>query len=182
LLTAAYILNRMPSKSVSSTPYELWNGVKPNLGYFHPWGCATYIHNTSHEYGKLGPKGKKCIFIRYFKHSKGFVFIGEKADGRVTEIESRDVVFLEKVFPKTGEVEKDFQLYEMENLDYGETSHSVEDLNENFNPPRNTRSDILSIPSLMEQDHEQSQHRKSIREPIPRRRFEIEGEAFMIAP
>jgi transposase InsO family protein len=63
LLTAAYILNRVPSKSVSSTPYELWSGVKPNLGYFHPWGCATYIHNTSHEYGKLGPRGKKCIFI-----------------------------------------------------------------------------------------------------------------------
>jgi hypothetical protein len=172
----------VPSKSVSSTPYELWNGVKPNLGYFHPWGCAAYIHNTSHEYGKLGPRGKKCIFIRYSEHSKGFVFIGEKADGRVTEIESRDVVFLEKVFPKTGEVEKDFQLYEMKNLDYGETSHSVEDLDETFNPLRNTGSDILSIPSLMEQDHEQSLPRRSIREPIPRRRFEIEGEAFMIAP
>ena len=36
LLTAAYILNRVPSKSVSSTPYELWNDVKSNLGYLHP--------------------------------------------------------------------------------------------------------------------------------------------------
>jgi len=36
LLTAAYILNRVPSKYVSSTPYELWNNIKPNLGYFHP--------------------------------------------------------------------------------------------------------------------------------------------------
>ena len=27
LLTAAYIINRVPSKSVPSTPYELWNGV-----------------------------------------------------------------------------------------------------------------------------------------------------------
>jgi hypothetical protein len=36
---------------------------------------------------------------------KGFVFIGEKADGRVTEIESRSVVFLEKVFPMTSEDE-----------------------------------------------------------------------------
>ena len=94
LLTAAYILNRVPSKSVSSTPYELWNNVKPNLGYFHPLGCVAYIHNTSHEYGKLGPRGKKCIFIRYSEHSKGFVFIGEKADGRVMEIELRDIVFL----------------------------------------------------------------------------------------
>ena len=26
LLTVAYILNRVPSKSVTATPYELWNG------------------------------------------------------------------------------------------------------------------------------------------------------------
>ena len=51
------------------------------------------------------------------------------------EIESRDVVFLEEVFPKTGEVKQDFQLYEMENLDYGAISHSVEDLEETLNPP-----------------------------------------------
>jgi hypothetical protein len=144
-------------------------------------GCAAYIYNTSHEYGKLGLRGKKCIFIRYSEHSKGFVFIGEKTDGRVTKIESRDVVFLEKIFPKTCEVEKDFQLYEMENLDYVATSHSAEDLDETFNPPRNSGSDILSISTLMEQDHEQSQPRRSIHELIPRHRFEIEGEAFMIA-
>ena len=28
LLTATYILNHVPSKFVSSTPYELWNGEK----------------------------------------------------------------------------------------------------------------------------------------------------------
>ena len=36
LLITAYILNRVPSKSVSSTLYELWNGEKPNLGNLHP--------------------------------------------------------------------------------------------------------------------------------------------------
>jgi hypothetical protein len=54
-----------------------------------------------------------CIFIWYSEHSKRFIFIGEKADRRVMEIKSRDVVFLEKVFPTTSEVNKDFQLYEM---------------------------------------------------------------------
>jgi hypothetical protein len=39
--------------------------------------------------------------IRYFEHSKIFVFIGEKADERVTKIKSLDVVFLEKDFPTT---------------------------------------------------------------------------------
>ncbi|KAL0286174.1 UNVERIFIED_CONTAM: Copia protein [Sesamum calycinum] len=31
ILTAAYILNRVPSKSIPSTPYELWHGRKPSL-------------------------------------------------------------------------------------------------------------------------------------------------------
>ena len=59
------------------------------------WGCASYVHNISHEYGKLGPRGKKCIFIIYSKYSKGYVFLWEDINGSVTEIESRDVVFLE---------------------------------------------------------------------------------------
>ena len=59
LLIAAYILNRVPSKSISSTHYELWNGEKPDLGNLPLWGCAAYVHNNSHQYGKLGPRGKK---------------------------------------------------------------------------------------------------------------------------
>ena len=54
-------------------------------------GCVAYVHNNSHQYGKLGLRGKKCIFIRYFKLSKGFVFVGEEADRRVTAFESREV-------------------------------------------------------------------------------------------
>ena len=63
-MIAAYILNRVPSKSVPSTSYEVWKGVVPYLNVMRPWGCVTYVHNVSHEYGKLGPKGKKCIFKR----------------------------------------------------------------------------------------------------------------------
>ena len=59
LMTATYILNRVPSKFVSSTPYELWKGAMPDLNIMRPWGCTPYVHNVSHEYGKLSPKGKK---------------------------------------------------------------------------------------------------------------------------
>ena len=44
ILTAAYILNRVPSKSVPSTPYELWTGKKPNLCNLQPWGSAGFAH------------------------------------------------------------------------------------------------------------------------------------------
>ena len=90
--------------------------------------CAAYVHNNSHQYGKLGPRGKKCILIRYSELSKGFVFVGEEADGRVTEIESRDVIFLEEDYLTRGEIEFFFQFYEMEDLDYGAPSHLIEGL------------------------------------------------------
>ena len=100
LMIATYILNRVPSKFVSSTLYEVWKGETPNLNVMRPWGCVTYVHNVSHEYGKLGPNGKKCIFIRYSESYKGYTFLGEDINGSVTEIESRDVVFLEEDFPR----------------------------------------------------------------------------------
>ena len=129
--------------------------------------------------GNLVLKEKKCIFIKYSETSKGFVFIGEKPDGSVTELESRDVVFLEEDFPMRGKVNKVFQFYE--NLENGDPT-TVEGLENTLNPPEESGSDIVPDPTPMEQDHEQSQPRRSIRERIPCRRFEIEGEAFMIAP
>ncbi|GLT53692.1 hypothetical protein SLA2020_269470 [Shorea laevis] len=123
-MTAAYILNQVPSKSVPSTPYELWTGEKPYLGNLWPWGSMGFVHNTSHKYGKLGPRGKKCIFIRYSEHSKGFVLVGEQLDGSVTEIESRDVDFIEDEFPSRSEVNKDLELYELVDQE-GDTSSSL---------------------------------------------------------
>jgi transposase InsO family protein len=36
LLTAVYILNHVPSKSIFSTPYELWNNRKSDLSNLRP--------------------------------------------------------------------------------------------------------------------------------------------------
>jgi len=59
LLTTTYVLNRVPSKSALTTPYELWNGRKPRLDHLRPWGSAGYVHNPTHKHGKLGqePQG-----------------------------------------------------------------------------------------------------------------------------
>ena len=47
-----------------------------------------YVHNPSHKCRKLGHGGRKCIFIRYNEHSKGYVFISEHEDRIITELES----------------------------------------------------------------------------------------------
>ena len=46
LETALYILNRVPTKAVDKTPYEMWNGRKPNLSYLKVWGCDTYVKSN----------------------------------------------------------------------------------------------------------------------------------------
>ena len=130
----------------------------------HPWGCAAYVHNNSHQYGKLGPRGKKCIFIRYSELSKGFLFVGEETDRRVIEFESQDVVFLEEDYPKRGEIDKDFQFYEMKDPDYVSPSHLIKGLKETLNPLENNESDYVPDPTPIEQDHEKSQPRQSTRE------------------
>jgi hypothetical protein len=40
LKTAVHILNRVSSKLVPKTPYELWTGRKPTLNYLHVVGLS----------------------------------------------------------------------------------------------------------------------------------------------
>ena len=69
---AAYILNKVPSKSVSSTPYEIWSGKKPYLKYFKVWGCPAYVkRNFGH---KLEARADKCLFVGYPKEGRGYQF------------------------------------------------------------------------------------------------------------
>jgi hypothetical protein len=142
ILTAAYILNRVPSKLVPSTPYELWTGKKPDLSNLRPWGSASFVHDTSRKYGKLGLREKKCIFIRYSEHSKGYVLIGEQPNRSVTEVESRDVDFIENEFPSRSEVDKDLTLYEMMDPNEGVPSSLVENHEEILETPRDSGSDL----------------------------------------
>ena len=86
LLTATYVLNRVTSKSITTTLYKLWAGRKPDLHFLKPWSCAAYIHVCLHEYGQLGPK------------KKGYVFISEHESRGVTEFESQDITSLENIF------------------------------------------------------------------------------------
>ena len=62
LLTTTFILNRVPSKFVTTTPYELWANRELDLSFLKPWGCVVYVHNSSHKYRKLGQRGKKYIY------------------------------------------------------------------------------------------------------------------------
>ena len=70
-----------------------------------------YVHNLYHKFGKLCPRWRKCIFIRYNEHSKWYVFIGEHEDETILELESWDVTFLKDNFPCMGEIDRDLHFH-----------------------------------------------------------------------
>ena len=43
LKTAVYILNRVPTKAVLKTPFELFKGWKPSLRHIRFWGCPSEV-------------------------------------------------------------------------------------------------------------------------------------------
>ena len=97
MLTTSHVLIQVPSNFVQSTPCELCNSRKLNPSNLRPWGSVAYVH-TPHKCGKLSPKGRKCVFIRYNEHFKGYVFISEHEDEIVIELELHYVTFLEDNF------------------------------------------------------------------------------------
>ena len=94
---------------------------------------------------------------------------------------------MEEDFSGQGEIDRDTHFYEMEDPMVGEGVRIIDstltgpDNIESLTPIEASGSDYLLYHVPMEQDHEQSQPRCSNPERIPRRHFEIEGEAFMIA-
>ena len=77
---AALTLNRAPSKSVETTPYELWFSKKPKLSFLKVWGCDAYVKKFQPD--KLEPKSGKCVFIEYPKVTIGYTFY-HRSEGKL---------------------------------------------------------------------------------------------------
>ena len=108
LETAAHILNRAPSKSMKTTPYEEWFGKKPKLSYLKVWGCDAYVRKLQPD--KLETKAEKYVFVGYPKETIGYIFY-DKSEGKTLVAKTR--VFLEKEFLEKGVINKRIDLDEI---------------------------------------------------------------------
>jgi hypothetical protein len=91
LKTVIHKLNRVPSKAVPKTPYELWTGRKPTLNYLHIWGCpaeATIFNPTQKQ---LDERTISCHFIGYPERLKGFRFYYPDRHLKFSRNETRSV-------------------------------------------------------------------------------------------
>ncbi|GJU83355.1 putative ribonuclease H-like domain-containing protein [Tanacetum coccineum] len=71
--TACYVQNRvLVTKPHNKTPYELFLGRKPALGFMRPFGCPVTILNTIDHLGKFDGKVDEGFFVGYSINSKAF--------------------------------------------------------------------------------------------------------------
>lgn len=111
ILTAAYLKNRTPTRSIGydTTPYERWYGRKPEVEKLRVFGCTAYAKVPDAQRKKMDSKAIKLRFVGYAVNSKGY---------RLLDVETgkiyikRDVIFNENDFEKktvraqpTGEIE-----------------------------------------------------------------------------
>ncbi|GKD69671.1 putative RNA-directed DNA polymerase [Tanacetum coccineum] len=91
LETAAHILNLVPTKKVSKTPFEMWKGKRPSLGHIKIWGCEVFVRREAQD--KLEARSEKCLFVGYPEESFGYLFYKPKDN---VVFVARRGVFLER--------------------------------------------------------------------------------------
>ena len=108
LYTATYLLNRVPSKLVSQTPYEIWHGTKPSLNHINIWGSEAYVKKL--EATKLEARSVRFYFEGYPRETMGYDFY-HPDDQKV--FVARTANFLEDEFVLKGTTSKTMKINEI---------------------------------------------------------------------
>ena len=93
LKTAVYLLNRIPSKAVPKTPFELWTGRKPSLRHLHVWSCPAEARVYNPHEKKLDSRTVSGYFIGYPEKSKGYRFYCPNHSSRIVEKGNAKFIF-----------------------------------------------------------------------------------------
>lgn len=101
VLSACYILNRVPHKKLDKTPYDLWKGFAPNLKFLKVWGCLAKVGLPGFKWVNAGSKTFDTVFIGYTQNSAAYRFMSLN-DYSICE--SRDAEYLEHIFPLKNDV------------------------------------------------------------------------------
>ncbi|XP_020704869.2 uncharacterized protein LOC110115833 [Dendrobium catenatum] len=73
LLTANYLINRLPSKTLNfDNPYNLLHGHQPSYNHLKTFGCLCYPWLRPLTPSKLHPRSAACIFLGYSSNHKGY--------------------------------------------------------------------------------------------------------------
>jgi len=101
ILTAYFILNKVPHKKLDLSLYELWKGYALKLSYLKVWGCLDKVALPSYKRFNIGPKTFDVVFISYAQNSVAYRFMSLSY---FSISEDRDAEFFEHVFPLKKDV------------------------------------------------------------------------------
>ena len=93
LKTTVYILNRVPTKVVPKTPFELFKGWKLSLKHIRVWGCPFEVRIYNPQEKKLNLRTISGYFFGYAERYKGYRFYCPHHITRI--VESRNAKFIE---------------------------------------------------------------------------------------
>nr|GEZ57432.1 retrovirus-related Pol polyprotein from transposon TNT 1-94 [Tanacetum cinerariifolium] len=92
--TAAYLINRSPSRAIEKkTPMEIWSGHPSDYGMLRIFDCVAYPHDKQ---CKLQSGAVKCVILGYHEGVKGYRLY-RLDDESPKVVTSRNVVFNESV-------------------------------------------------------------------------------------
>nr|GEW29761.1 retrovirus-related Pol polyprotein from transposon TNT 1-94 [Tanacetum cinerariifolium] len=87
IATACFTQNHsIIHKSFDKTPYELMNKRKPNIKFFHVFGCRCYLLNDYEDVGKLKVKGDIGVFVGYSKDSDAFRIYNKRTQSGLSNL------------------------------------------------------------------------------------------------
>ncbi|KRX38752.1 Retrovirus-related Pol polyprotein from transposon TNT 1-94 [Trichinella murrelli] len=70
--TAAYLQNRLPSRSILKTPFELGTGIKPNVDHIRIFGSKAYSYIPKQKRRKWDNKAREGVIVGYGGTTKGY--------------------------------------------------------------------------------------------------------------
>ncbi|OUC43869.1 integrase core domain protein [Trichinella nativa] len=78
--TAAYLQNRLLSRSISKTPFELWTGIKPNVEHIQIFGSKAYSYIPKQKRRKWDNKAREGVIVGCGGTKKGYRLLNPRTN------------------------------------------------------------------------------------------------------
>ena len=151
--TACYIMNRALIRPIlKKTPYELFNGRKPNISHLHVFGCKCFVLNNGKDnLGKFDAKSDEGIFLGYSLQSKAYRIYNKRT---MNIEESIHVTFDESNAILSRKNMLDDIADSLEHMNIHEQDSKGNDKGNNEDPPEEGKSnDVLPREWKTSRDH-----------------------------
>ncbi|GBP34018.1 Retrovirus-related Pol polyprotein from transposon TNT 1-94 [Eumeta japonica] len=149
--TAVYLQNRIVSANLNGTPFEMWNGVKPDISHLKVFGSVMMMHIPKEKRLKWNKKAVKEILVGFPEDVKGYRVYNPSTKDITT---SRDVIIMEnnKQIESVVQIEENKQSQFIEDsvgdTSYESISETFHDNDETYLPDDSSDDSVENVVSV----------------------------------